>query len=199
MCKLCIIYNYKSCACARYNQKNYVPSDQDCGESLAARQTTATGRQSAAARQATEWGVDGSTAGHGERKFYGEGAWRLPPGRSHERLESRLRHAAFRRRVRGPAPHPAAVPVMIVPAVMRRKRRSGRPQRSTSWGPLGLAPWTSHQLATERRVPAPGATKYSWEMIGRLDWAWAARIVIAQRKHDVPRNGGDVILSLIHI
>ena len=82
------------------------PSDQDCGESLAARQTTAAERQSAAARQATEWGVDGSTAGHGERKFYGEGAWRLPPGRSHEQPESQLRHAAFRRWVRGPAPHP---------------------------------------------------------------------------------------------
>ena len=82
------------------------PSDQDCGESPAARQTAAAERQSAAARQATEWGVDGSTAGHGERKFYGEGAWRLPPGRSHEQPESRLRHAAFRRWVRGPAPHP---------------------------------------------------------------------------------------------
>ena len=73
-----------------------------------------------------------------------------------------------------------------------RKRRSGRPQRSTSWGPLGLAPRTSHQLATDRRVPAPGATKCLWEVIGRLDWVWAARIVIAQRKHDVPRSGGDV-------
>ena len=60
---------------------------------------------SAEARQ-TEWGVRGGTAGHGGRKFYGEGAWRLPPGRSHERPESRLRHAAFRRWVRGPAPHP---------------------------------------------------------------------------------------------
>ena len=60
---------------------------------------------SAEARQ-TEWGVRGGTAGHGGRKFYGEGAWRLPPGRLHERLESRLRHAAFRRWVRGPAPHP---------------------------------------------------------------------------------------------
>ena len=78
--------------------------ERDCEESAAARQ--AAERQSAAARQATEWGVDGSTAGHGERKFYGEGAWRLPPGRSHEQPESRLRHAAFRRWVRGPAPHP---------------------------------------------------------------------------------------------
>ena len=58
--------------------------ERDCEESAAARQTTAAERQSAAARQATEWGVDGSTAGHGERKFYGEGAWRLPPGRSHD-------------------------------------------------------------------------------------------------------------------
>ena len=32
-------------------------------------------------------------------------AW-LPPERSHEQPESRLRHAAFRRWVRGPAPHP---------------------------------------------------------------------------------------------
>ena len=60
---------------------------------------------SAEARQ-TEWGVRGGTAGHGGRKFYGEGAWQLPPGHSYERPESRLRHAAFRRRVRGPAPHP---------------------------------------------------------------------------------------------
>ena len=91
------------------------PSDQDCGESPAARQTAAAERQSAAARQATEWGVDGSTAGHGERKFYGGGAWRSPPGRSHERPESRLRHAAFRRWVRGSAPHPrrCACPVSV--------------------------------------------------------------------------------------
>ena len=47
-----------------------------------------------------------STTGHGKGKCYGGGAWRLPPGRSHERPESRLRHAAFRRWVRGPAPHP---------------------------------------------------------------------------------------------
>ena len=31
---------------------------------------------------------------------------RPPPGRSHEQPESQLRHAAFRRWVRGPAPHP---------------------------------------------------------------------------------------------
>jgi hypothetical protein len=29
-------------------------------------------------------------------------------------------------------------------------------------------------------------------VIGRLDWVRATRIVIAQRKHDVPRSGGDV-------
>ena len=99
--------------------------DRDC--SAEARHATEWGRreqedeeerdyeESAAARQATEWGVDGSTAGHGERKFYGEGAWRLPPGCSHGQPESRLRHAAFRRWVRGPAPHPrrCACPVSV--------------------------------------------------------------------------------------
>ena len=62
---------------------------------------------------------------------------------------------------------------LILMAVACYCARGGRPQRPTTWGSLGWAPRTSHQLATERRVPAPGATKYLWEMIGRLDWAWA--------------------------
>ena len=72
------------------------PSDQDRDCSAEARRATEWGRreqedeeerdyeESAAARQATKRGVDGSTTGHGERRFYGGGAWRLPPGRSHE-------------------------------------------------------------------------------------------------------------------
>ena len=38
-------------------------------------------------------------------------------------------------------------------------------------------------------MPAPGATKYLWEMTGRLDWAWATRVVGRQRQYDRPRSG----------